>query len=132
MTTTPAAPGPKDPAAAALRLSDLLRRPITGRGGESIGRLSDVIVRLRGADQPVVSGLVVAVGRRKVFVPIEQVASLEEPGRSGGQLRLTSARLDLRQFDRRDGEVLLSADVLGHRLIDVPSAHLSASPWSWS
>jgi MgtE intracellular N domain/CBS domain len=124
MTTTPAAPGPPAPAAAALHLSDLLRRPITGRGGESIGRLSDVIVRLRGADQPVVTGLVAVVGGRKVFVPIEQVASLEAPGRSGDQLRLTSARLDLRQFDRRDGEVLLRADVLGHRLIDVESAHL--------
>jgi hypothetical protein len=123
MTTTPAAAGPPAPGAA-LHLSDLIRRPITGRGGESIGRLSDVIVRLRGADHPVVTGLVAAVGGRKVFVPIEQVASLEAPGGSGDQLRLTSARLDLRQFDRRDGEVLLRADVLGHRLIDVESAHL--------
>ena len=39
-------------------------------------------------------------------------------------LKLTSAKLDLRRFERRDGEVLLRADVLGHRLIDVPSAHL--------
>ena len=124
MTTTPAAPGAHAPAGAALHLSDLFRRPITGRSGESIGRLSDVIVRLRGADRPVVTGLVAAVGGRKVFVPIEQVASLEAPGGSGDQLRLTSARLDLRQFDRRDGEVLLRADVLGHRLIDVESAHL--------
>src|SRR5580704_13997844 len=93
MTTTPAA---------ALHLSDLIRRPITGRGGESIGRLSDVIVRLRGADLPVVAGLAAP----------------------GGELRLSSARLDLRQFDRRGGEVLLRADVLGHRLIDVESAHL--------
>jgi hypothetical protein len=123
MTTTPAAAGPPAPGAA-LHLSDLIRRPITGRSGESIGRLSDVIVRLRGADHPVVTGLVAAVGGRKVFVPIEQVASLETPGGSGDQLRLSSARLDLRQFDRRGGEVLLRADVLGHRLIDVESAHL--------
>src|ERR1700733_12020248 len=121
MTTTPAAPGPHAPAGAALYLSDLFRRPIAGRSGESIGRLSDVIVRLRGADLPVVTGLVAAVGGRKVFVPIEQVASLAAPG---GELRLSSARLDLRQFERRDGEVLLRADVLGHRLIDVESAHL--------
>ena len=112
-----------------LHLSGLLRRPITDRGGESIGRLSDVIVRLRGADDPVVTGLVATVGGRAVFVPIEQVASLgaREPGAPGqadGGLRLTSARLDLRRFERRDGEVLLRADVLGHRLIDVESAHL--------
>src|SRR5580700_9330276 len=124
MTSEPAAQPPRPRGPAVLHLSDLIRRPITDRGGESIGRLADVIVRLRGADQPVVTGLVAAVGARKVFVPIEQVASLDEPGRSGDQLRLTSAKLDLRPFDRRGGEVLLRADVLGHRLIDVESAQL--------
>ena len=56
---------------------------------------------------------------REVFVPIEQVASLE-----GDVLKLTSAKIDLRRFERREGEVLLRADILGHRLIDVESAHL--------
>jgi MgtE intracellular N domain/CBS domain len=102
-----------------LHLSGLLRRPITDRGGESIGRMSDMIAALRGADDPVVTGLVAAVGSRRVFVPIGQVASLD-----GAKLRLTSAQLDLRQFERRHGEVLLRADVLGHRLIDVESGHL--------
>jgi CBS domain-containing protein len=118
MSTTPgsaAQPGGRAP----LHLSELLRRPINDKSGGSIGRLSDVIVRLRGADYPVVTGLVATVGSRSVFVPIEQVAGLES-----AELRLTSARLDLRQFERRDGEVLLRADVLGHRLIDVESAHL--------
>ena len=129
MSTTPAAPAPRAGSPARLHLSGLLRRPITDRGGESIGRLSDVIVRLRGADDPVVTGLVATVGGRAVFVPIDQVASLgaREPGAPGqadGGLRLTSAKLDLRRFERRDGEVLLRADVLGHRLIDVESALL--------
>jgi CBS domain-containing protein len=102
-----------------VHLLELLRRPITDRGGESIGRLSDVIVRLRGADNPLVTGLVAAVGGRELYVPIEQVSSL-----SGEEVKLTSAKLDLRQFERREGEVLLRKDVLGHRLIDVESAHL--------
>jgi CBS domain-containing protein len=104
---------------ATLRLSRLLQRPVADRGGESIGRLTDVIVRVRGADYPLVTGLVAAVGGREIFVPVDQVASFE-----GDPLRLSSARLDLRQFERRDGEVLLRADVLGHRLIDVPNARL--------
>ncbi|MGO9292473.1 MAG: magnesium transporter MgtE N-terminal domain-containing protein [Streptosporangiaceae bacterium] len=120
MTTTPAAPAPQTGRERPLRLSELLRRPITDRGGESIGRLSDVIVRLRGADLPLVTGLVAAVGGREVYVPIEQVSSFEPE-----VLRLTSARLDLRRFERREGEVLLRADVLGHRLIDVETAHLT-------
>ena len=119
MTMTPAASAPQAGRVRTLHLSELLRRPITDKGGGSIGRLSDVIVRLRGADLPAVSGLVATVGGREVYVPIEQVSSL-----GGEVLKLTSAKLDLRRFDRRDGEVLLRADVLGHRLIDVESAHL--------
>jgi len=62
---------------------------------------------------------VAAVGGREIFVPIDQVSSFD-----GDPLRLSSARLSLRHFERRDGEVLLRADVLGHRLIDVPNARL--------
>jgi CBS domain-containing protein len=123
MTTTPPprATGPGAPAdhKTTLRLSRLLKRPVSDRGGESIGRLADVIVRLRGSDYPLVTGLVAAVGGREIFVPIDQVSSLD-----ADPLRLSSARLDLRQFERRDGEVLLRADMLGHRLIDVENARL--------
>ncbi len=119
MSTTPAAPAGQVGGFRTLHLSELLRRTVTGKDSQSLGRLSDVIVRLRGAGYPVVTGLVAAVGGRSLFVPIEQVAVLDGP-----ELRLTSARLDLRQFERREGEVLLRADVLGHRLLDVESAHL--------
>ena len=117
MSTTPAGPDARAGGFRSLHLSDLLRQPVTDKHGGSIGRLSDVIVRLRGAEQPVVTGLVATVAGRSLFVPIDQVSSLD-----GSELRLTSARLDLRQFGRREGEVLLRADVLGHRLLDVESA----------
>ena len=120
MTSTPAG-GPGVPAgeAATLRLSRLLKRAVTDRSGGSLGRLADVNVRLRGSDYPLVTGLVAAVGGREIFVPIDQVSSFDSD-----PLRLSSARLSLRHFVRRDGEVLLRADVLGHRLIDVPNARL--------
>jgi CBS domain-containing protein/sporulation protein YlmC with PRC-barrel domain len=119
MSTTPAGPPARAGGTRALYLSELLQVPVTDRGGEHIGRLSDIIVRLRGADLPLVTGLVATVGSRSVFVPIEQVSALDST-----ELRLISAKLDLRRFERREGEVLLRADVLGHRLIDVQSAHL--------
>ena len=119
MTSSPAAAAPEAGNGRVLHLSDLVGRPITDKRGESIGKLADVIVRLRGAENPLVKGVVAAVGSREVFVPLEQVSSFD-----GEVLKLTSARLDLRQFERRHGEVLLRSDVLGHRLIDVPSAHL--------
>jgi CBS domain-containing protein len=119
MTTPPAAPAPHAGSVRTLHLSELLKRPVTDRGGESLGRLADVIVRLRGSELPLVTGGVASVGGREVFVPLEQVSSFE-----GDVLRLNSAKLDLRHFERRPGEVLLRADVLGHRLIDVEAAHL--------
>jgi CBS domain-containing protein len=119
--TTPPAAGPSAPAdnKTRLRLSRLLKRPVADSGGESIGRLTDVIVRLRGSDYPLVTGLVAAVGGREIFVPVDQVSSFD-----GDPIRLSSARLSLRHFERREGEVLLRADVLGHRLIDVENARL--------
>jgi MgtE intracellular N domain/CBS domain len=120
MTGTPAAaPAPAAEGSQTLSLSELLRRPLTARDGESLGRLSDVIVRLRGSGYPLVTGLVGTVGGREVYIPVEQVSSFD-----GNELKLTSARLDLRRFERREGEVLLRADVLGHRLIDVERARL--------
>lgn len=122
MTASAAALVPGTPGGRTLRLSALLGRPLTDRQGESIGRLSDVIVRLRGADHPLVTGFVGKVGGRdgrQVFIPLDQVEGLDTD-----EMRLTSARLDLRKFERRDGEVLLRADVLGHRLVDVASAQL--------
>jgi len=120
MTATPsAAPAPDTASGPSLYLSVLIGRPLADRSGQPLGRLADVIVRLRGAEHPLVTGLVAAVGGREVFVPIEQVSSF-----AGDVLKLTSAKLDLRRFERREGEVLLRADVLGHRLIDVGRARL--------
>jgi len=119
MTTTPAVPAPQAGQARTLHLSELLRRPITDNIGDSLGHLDDVVVRLRPPELPLVIGGVASVGGREVFVPIEQVSEFD-----GRALRLTSAKLDLTPFERRDGEVLLRADVLGHRLIDVEAARL--------
>ena len=65
------------------------------------------------------TGVVAKVGGRRVFVPIERVAELSEQ-----QVSLAKAKVDLRRFERRDGEVLLREDILGHRLIDVAEAEL--------
>jgi flagellar motility protein MotE (MotC chaperone) len=85
-----------------------------------VGRVEDVIVRLRDADEyPPVTGIVVGVGGRRVFVGTK---SIDEFGQD--RVVLAKNKVDLRGFERRDGEVLLSADVLGHRLIDVAAVEL--------
>jgi hypothetical protein len=100
-------------------LSALLGRPLQDQAGQPLGRLADIIVRLRGARYPLVTGLVARVGRRLVFVPAGQVSDFTDEA-----LRLASATVDLRWFERREGEVLLCGDVLGHRLIDIVRARL--------
>ncbi len=102
-----------------LSLSRLLSRAVVGARGQKLGQLSDVIVRLRGVDYPLVTGLVADIGGRLVFVPARAVTDWDTE-----QVLLASARVDLREFERRDGEVLLRADILGHRLIDIPRARL--------
>ncbi|MEE6169781.1 MULTISPECIES: magnesium transporter MgtE N-terminal domain-containing protein [unclassified Mycolicibacterium] len=103
-----------------IHLSQLLRAPVVSRSGEAVGKVDDVIVRLRGADTyPVVTGLVVGVGSRAVFVGTDAVEEL-----TPGRVVLGKNKINLRGFERRDGEVLLQADVLDHRLIDVAAADL--------
>jgi CBS domain-containing protein len=103
-----------------IHLSGLLGCPIVARNGETVGRVEDVIVRLRGEDvYPPVTGLVAGVGGRQVYVSTAQIAVLVQE-----RIDLSQNKVDLRGFERRDGEVLLRADVLDHRLIDVPAAEL--------
>ncbi|MUL77694.1 magnesium transporter [Mycobacterium sp. CBMA226] len=103
-----------------IHLSELLKAPVVSRSGEAVGKVEDVIVRLGGGDDyPAVTGLVVGVGGRQIFVSADNIRSLTEH-----QVDLTKNKVDLRTFGRRDGEYLLKADVLGHRFIDVPNAEL--------
>jgi CBS domain-containing protein len=100
---------------AIVSLAGLINRPVRHQRGEEIGRIVDVVARFAG-DQayPPVTGFVVRVGRRKVFLDASLVEHL---GHS--EVVLRSARVDLRDYERRDGELLLVRDVLDHQLVDV-------------
>ena len=103
-----------------IHLSQLLRSPVLARSGEAVGRVEDVIVRLRGADEyPLVTGIVAGVGGRRVFIGSPSITEYAPE-----RVVLAKNKIDLRGFERRDGEVLLRADVLGHRVIDVAAVEL--------
>jgi hypothetical protein len=105
---------------ATIHLSQLLKSPVVAGSGESIGRVEDLIVRLPGGDAyPPVTGVVVGVGGRRVFVSADHINEF-----SADRITLSRNKVDLRGFERRDGEVLLRADILDHRLIDVAAAEL--------
>lgn len=103
-----------------IHLSELLGQPVIARSGDTIGKVEDVVVRLVGVEiYPPVIGLVAGIGGNRAYVPWHQIAQWAH-----GQVKLSQNKVDLRAFERRPGEVLLRADLLDHRLIDVPAAEL--------
>jgi len=103
-----------------IQLSQLLRAPVVTPSGKAVGRVDDIIVRLRSADTyPLVTGIVAGVGGRRVFVGSRSIQRFD-PDR----VILMYNEIDLRRFERRHGEVLLRSDVLGYRLIDIGAGEL--------
>ena len=97
-----------------VHLSAVLRSPLLDRAGERLGRVEDLIVRLADGGYPPVTGLKARIGGRELFVPVDRVAELRP-----GSVRLAGEKLSLGRFERRVGEVLLGADVLGRKLVNV-------------
>jgi CBS domain-containing protein len=97
-----------------LMVTQLLKSPALGPGGAEVGRVEDFIVRLTDGGYPPVTGLKVRVDAQEVFVGKDQVARLEP-----GAVALNTDTLRTEPFQRRAGEVLLAADVMGRHLVDV-------------
>ncbi|MDR7260488.1 CBS domain-containing protein/sporulation protein YlmC with PRC-barrel domain [Sphingomonas sp. BE270] len=104
---------------AVLSLSSLLKHAVIDGDGRTLGKLSDVVTRLRDNDYPLLTGLVISLGSAGYFVPMSDVTSIDPEA-----VRLRTAKVDLRPFQRRDGELLLKENILGHRIIDVARSAL--------
>jgi CBS domain-containing protein len=105
---------------AILHLSSLAGSPLLDSAGGRLGRVQDVIARLDLADGlPPVVGLRASIGGRDMFVPSHRIDRLEPAA-----AHTSTTKLNLAQFERRSGEVLLRADVLDRSLIDVERARL--------
>jgi CBS domain-containing protein/sporulation protein YlmC with PRC-barrel domain len=103
-----------------LHLSSLAGSPLLDSSGERLGRVEDLVVRLDAGDElPPVVGLKARIGGREMFVPADRIERLEQSA-----ARTSTTKLNLAQFERRAGEVLLRADVLGRSLINVATAQL--------
>jgi CBS domain-containing protein len=79
---------------------------------DQVGRVRDVVVVLRtGQLPPRVLGLVVEVQpRRRVFVPIGQVTSID------ADAVIVRGRINLRRFERRPGETLVLTELLDRKV----------------
>jgi CBS domain-containing protein/sporulation protein YlmC with PRC-barrel domain len=105
-------------------LTELLSKPIRLLSGEEVATLNDLVVRTTDAAPdnpdiyPPVIGLVARVkgprGSRQVFIPWDQVTSMGTDG-----VTLKTPALNMRQFERREGEILLEDAVLDRQVVDV-------------
>ncbi len=102
-----------------LHLSRVVRSPLVDDSGDRIGRVEDLVVRLGDDPHPPIVGLVVRFGGRDLFVPARKIAELAE-----GKVRFAGRRVDLRRFERREGELLLAKDLLARHLINIVGGRL--------
>ena len=89
-------------------LSRLIGQEVFDPAGDQVGKLRDVVVAVRSSTQrPRVLGLVVEVlGRRRVFLPMTRVTSLDS-----GQV-ITTGVLNVRRFEQRRTETLVLHELL--------------------
>jgi CBS domain-containing protein len=97
-----------------VSVAGLTGAPVVNQSGAEVGRLVDLVVRWEGEAYPALTGLVVRVGRRLAWVAADRIEALEQR-----RVVLRSAKLDLRDFERRPNEVKLVDDVIDHQMVDV-------------
>jgi CBS domain-containing protein/sporulation protein YlmC with PRC-barrel domain len=103
-----------------IHLSSVAGSALLDSAGDRLGRVDDVIVRMdHGQGLPPVVGLEARIGGREMFVPIERVQELGPDA-----VQTATTKLNLAQFERRAGELLLRSDVLDHSMINVATARL--------
>ncbi len=97
-----------------VSLAGLIGRPVLNQAGDEVGRVADLLAKVYGGETyPLVTGVVMRVGRRRAFLDASAIDRLHRRS-----VTLRTARLDLREFQRREGEVLLARDILDHQLVD--------------
>jgi CBS domain-containing protein len=95
-----------------LFVSRLARLPVRAPSGETIGRISDVVIaRSESGSPPLVLGFTVMVQRRPIFLGIGRVRELDESG-----VTLSTGSVNLRPFQQREGETLVIAELLDARV----------------
>jgi CBS domain-containing protein/sporulation protein YlmC with PRC-barrel domain len=92
-------------------VSRIARLPLVAADGSDVGHVVDVVLDM-GGRPPRVNGIVVGgMQRRRVFVSAGRLAEIDTRG-----VRLRRGSVNLKQFELRDGEKLVAAELIGRRL----------------
>ena len=107
-------------------LTEFLDKPVRDPNGEAVAALHDLVVRLPQIEMPAnamdtyppVIGLVARVkgprGSRDIFIPWEEVTSLTTEG-----AELATQQVNMRRFQRRDGEMVLREGLFDRQVVDL-------------
>ena len=93
--------------------SQLRRLPVTDPVGERIGRVSDIVVTMMPGAAPRLMGLLVSVERKPVFIGSGMIGAIAAQGVS-----LRSARINLRRYEQRPGELRVLGELLDRTAVD--------------
>jgi CBS domain-containing protein len=119
-TTRKKEPRLKELRGSLISLAGVIGRKVINQEGQELGTVSDLVCHWDNNDTyPPLTGIVLKLSRRKVWLSISSIDKITPT-----QVLLNSAKLDLREFKPRGGEVRLSKDVLDHQLIDVDGARV--------
>lgn len=102
----------------------VMRLPLLDAGGAHIGRLDDIVVippQLGMA--PRVLGFVATSQRRRIFVNIARIGTLDGDG-----ARLRSWDVDLNPFKPRPGELLIGRDIIDRKVGDETVSDVALRP----
>ena len=97
-----------------VSVAGIIGRPVKDQDGKDLGKLLDFVVRHGGETYPPVSGLIVKVAGRRAYIDGARIAKLTKD-----EITLSSAKVNLTEYQRRTGEQLLDGDVLDHQIVDV-------------
>lgn len=103
-----------------ISVAGLLGAPVNHIDDQEVGKLVDFVFRWNTSSKyPPLSGILVRVGRRTSWIGAGEIVGI-----TPSEVKLRTARLDLRDFKQREGEVLLAKEVLDHQLVDVDGARV--------
>jgi predicted transcriptional regulator len=103
-----------------ISIAGLIGSSVYHKGDQEVGKLVDLVFRWNTEESyPPLSGILVRVGRRTSWISAQEIIEVTR-----GFIRLRTAKLDLRDFEKREGEVRIAQDVLDHQMVDVNGARV--------
>ena len=102
---------PRTTTASRVYAARLVGTPVFDPIGDRVGVVYDVVVLFRFKGDPLAVGLVVEVaGRRRVFLPLTRVTSIDN-----GQV-ITTGLVNIRRFSQRPAETLVLAELVERKV----------------